>query len=254
MTSGQDAALAALAQAFPNRAIVVIGATALALHYPDFRGTLDLDVCVAIDAAEHARDEVLPTTWRRQRGMPHRWRTDDGLLIDVLPACDRLLADGRVSWPDGVSMDLAGIDLVMRDHHPFGAALPSNVLVASRRALFVAKVVAWLDRPSDRHKDLGDIARLLDDYVEEDDPRRFDEPELADRDWSERPAFLLGIDLRAVASDRHRGRIHEFVRRTGDPARSDRRVLWAGAPSAWRVEDEVPQRRLRALCDGLGLP
>jgi hypothetical protein len=184
MTSGQDAALAALAQAFPNCAIVVIGATALAWHYPDFRGTLDLDVCVAIDADEHARDEVMPTTWRRQRSMPHRWRTDDGLLIDVRPACDRLLAD----------------------------------------------------------------------YVEEDDPRRFDEPELADRDWSERPAFLLGIDLRAVASDRHRGRIHAFVRRTGDPARSDRRVLWAGAPSAWRVEDEVPQRRLRALCDGLGLP
>jgi hypothetical protein len=184
MTSGQDAALAALAQAFPSRAIVVIGATALAWHYPDFRGTLDLDVCVAIDAAEHARDEVLPTTWRRQRGMPHRWRTDDGLLIDVLPACDRLLAD----------------------------------------------------------------------YVAEDDPRRFDEPELGDREWSDRPAFLLGIDLRAVASERHRGRIREFVRRMGDPARHDRPAMWKDAPSAWRIEADVPQRRLRSLCDGLGLP
>lgn len=133
MTSGQDAALAALAQAFPDRAIVVIGATALAWHYPDFRGTLDLDVCVAIDVDEHARAEAPPTTWRRQRSMPHRWRTDDDLLVDVLPACDRLLADGRVSWPDGASMDLAGIDLVMRGHLPFGAALPGNVLVASRR-------------------------------------------------------------------------------------------------------------------------
>lgn len=184
MTSGQDAALTALAQAFPDRAIVVIGATALAWHYPDFRGTLDLDVCVAIDADEHARADFMPKTWRRQRSMPHRWRTDAGLLIDVLPACDWLLAD----------------------------------------------------------------------YVAEDDPRRFDEPELGDREWSDRPAFLLGIDLRAVASERHRRRIRDFLRRTGGPARHDRQAMWKDAPSAWRIEEYVPQRRLRSLCDGLGLP
>ncbi len=64
MTSGQDAALAALAQAFPSRAIVVIGATALAWHYPDFRGTLDLDVCVAIAMPTN----MLATRSCRRRG------------------------------------------------------------------------------------------------------------------------------------------------------------------------------------------
>ncbi len=247
------AVLADVARAFADRAIVVIGATALRWHYPKFRGTLDLDLCIAIDLAEHGRGVGLPPQWTRQPGVPHRWRTEDGQLLDILPAADALLDAGRVVWPDGTEMDLAGIDLAMYDHHRYAADLPENVTVASRRALFVAKVAAWLDRPEERQKDLGDIALLLDDYVEIDDKRRFDEPDLTAVEWSERPAFLLGLDLRALCAARHLARLREFVDRVGDPDGRERHWLLQVAPAAWRADDALLAARLQALCAGLGL-
>jgi predicted nucleotidyltransferase len=244
--------LAALAAAHPDRAIVVIGAAALRWHYPRFRGTLDLDLCIALDLDEHARGVGLPSNWVRQAGVPHRWRTEEGQILDVLPTADALLDAGRVEWPDGTVMDLIGLDLAMHDHHRFSEDLPANVAVATRRALFVAKIAAWLDRPAERQKDLGDLALLLDDYVDVDDVRRFDELVPADLDWSERPAFLLGNDVRVVGSARHLARIREFVGRVGDPDRRERHWLLQAAPAAWRADESALAARLRALLVGLG--
>jgi predicted nucleotidyltransferase len=140
----------------------------------------------------------------------------------------------------------------MRDHERYAAELPAEVRVASHRALFVTKVAAWLDRPHDRQKDLGDIARLLEDYVDDDDPRRFDEPALEGRDWDERPAFLLGMDLRAICTGRHEEHIDEFVARIGDPARREHSWMLAAAPAAWRADATELPRRLHALRNGLG--
>ncbi len=253
MAREHEALLAAVARAHPDRAIVVIGAAALRWHFPGFRGTLDLDLCLAVDLAEHGRGLGLPSDWRRQLGVPHRWRTEDGRILDILPAADDLLATGRIAWPDGTVMDLTGIDLAMRDHHRYAPELPANVRVASRRALFVAKVAAWLDRPVERQKDLGDMALLLDEYVELDDPRRFDEPALAGVDWSERPAFLLGMDLRAICAARHLASLREFVRRVGDLDGLEHHWLLQVAPPAWRADDVVATARLRALVAGLAL-
>lgn len=252
MSVEHEAVLSALAAAHPDRAIVVIGAAALRWHYPTFRGTLDLDLCIALDLDEHVRGIGLPSHWVRQAGVPHRWRTQDGQILDALPAAVSLLEVGRVVWPDGTVMDLTGIDLAMRDHHRYAEGLPANVAVATRRSLFVAKIAAWLDRPAERQKDLGDLALLLDDYVDVDDARRFDEAAPADLDWSERPAFLLGMDLRAVGTAGHVARIHEFVRRVGDPDRRERHWLLQAAPEVWRADESLLPARLRALLAGLG--
>lgn len=252
MSREHGAVLEVLAAAHPDRAIVVIGAAALRWHYPTFRGTLDLDLCIALDLDEHVRGVGLPSNWVRQAGVPHRWRTQEGQILDVLPAASRLLDAGAVEWPDGTVMDLTGIDLAMRDHHRFSEDLPANVAVATRRALFVAKIAAWLDRPAERQKDLGDRALLLDDYVDVDDARRFAEVVPADLDWSERPAFLLGMDVRVVGSARHVARIREFVRRVGDPDRRERHWLLQAAPAAWRADESALPARLRALLAGLG--
>ncbi|HEX5050601.1 MAG TPA: nucleotidyl transferase AbiEii/AbiGii toxin family protein [Planctomycetota bacterium] len=244
--------LADVARAFTARRIVAIGAAALRWHYTTFRGTLDLDLCIAIDLDEHSRADALPTEWRRKRGMPHRWHLPDGQLLDIVPAADDLLAAGVVNWPDGTAMDLCGIDLAMRDNQRYADELPAEVRVASRRALFVTKVAAWLDRPHDRHKDLGDIARLCDEYVDDADPRRFDEPALEGRDWDERPTFLLGMDLAAVCSARHGSRIREFAARIGDPARLEHVWMLGAAPTAWQADPTAVSRRMQALLDGFG--
>lgn len=244
--------LAEVARAFEGRRVVAIGAAALRWHYPAFRGTLDLDLCIAIDLAEHAEGAGLPAAWRRRPDTPHRWELPDGQLLDIVPAGDELLRAGSVTWPGGATMDLTGIDLAMCDHLSFCEELPTTVRVASRRALFVTEVVAWQDRPYDRQKDLGDIARLLDEYVGDDDPRCFDEPALSEREWDERPAFLLGMDLGAICTERHIGRIREFARLIGDPAQREHSWMIHAGPSAWRADATMLPRRLGALLDGIG--
>lgn len=57
---GHHGVLAAVARAFADRQIVVIGAVAMQWHFPSFRGTLDLDLCIAIDLDEHGRAVALP--------------------------------------------------------------------------------------------------------------------------------------------------------------------------------------------------
>jgi predicted nucleotidyltransferase len=245
--------LASVARAFPGRQIVTIGAAAFRWHYATFWGTLDLDLCVAIDLEEHARSDLLPRGWARVQGMPHRWRLPDGQLLDIIPAADELLAAGEVSWPGGTTMDLTGIDLAMRDHERYADGLPVHVGVASRRALFVTKIAAWLDRPHDRAKDLGDVALLLEDYVDGDDPRRFDEPALEGLDWDVRPPFLLGMDLRAICAERQEGRVREFVTRVGDPTRREHFWMLDAGPAHWLGDPTALPRRLQALLDGLGI-
>lgn len=249
---GHHGVLAAVARAFADRQTVVIGAVAMQWHFPSFRGTLDLDLCIAIDLDEHERAVALPRTWQRLGSPPHRWRTDDGQLLDILPAADQVLAAGSIRWPDGTVMDMTGLDLAMRDHHRFDASLSPNVTVASRRALFLAKVAAWLDRPLERQKDLGDLALLLDDYVDDLDPRRFDEPVLDRLDWSDRPAALLGLDLRAICTPRHRERVLEFVRRVGTSGTREQSWMLLAAPPGWHAADSILAARFSALVTGLG--
>ncbi|MGE3171558.1 MAG: hypothetical protein AB7O97_02960 [Planctomycetota bacterium] len=130
-----------LAEALPGVRIVVVGATALRHHLgDDVDATLDLDLCAALEL-----DELrprLPTDWRPDPRLPHRWRSADGTLVDLLPAGPAVLAVGEIRWPDGSVMDMTGLDLAMRDAAPLGAPLPDQVRVASLRALFVAKVAA----------------------------------------------------------------------------------------------------------------
>jgi predicted nucleotidyltransferase len=244
--------LTSVAQAFPGRQIVTVGAAAFRWHYATFRGTLDLDLCIAIDLEEHGRSGLLPDDWTRVQAMPHRWRLPDGQLLDIIPAADELLAAGAVSWPGGMTMDLTGIDLAMRDHERYADELPVHVGVASRRALFVTKVAAWLDRPGDRSKDLGDIALLLEEYVDDDEPRRFDDPVLEGLHWDVRPSFLLGMDLRAICDERHEERIREFVARIGDPTRREHFWMLDAGAAHWRGDATALVSRLRSLLDGLG--
>jgi predicted nucleotidyltransferase len=244
--------LTTVAATFPGRDIVVIGATALQWHFRSgFRGTLDLDLCVAIDLHEHAR-ATLPHEWRRDPRRPFRWSLPDGQILDVLPASADVLANGELSWNDGTRLDLTGIDLAMRDNASLPANFPRECRVASRRALFVMKVAAWLDRPGDREKDLGDLALLLQRYVEDDDPRCFDDPAIdCEREFDERPAFLLGHDLASICSSQHRDRVAAFLARVANPDRADHTRLRYAGPLHWqRNEDTVP-RILAALRAGL---
>lgn len=245
-------ALIEIAAAFPGRGIVAVGAVALAHHFESFRGTRDLDLCIAIDVREHARDSALPAGWTRDARVPHRWRSRSGALIDVVPAAADLLRAGRVEWPGGAILDLAGIDVAMVDAAPIADDLPDQVRVASARSLFLCKVTAWLDRPADRRRDLGDLAVILDRYLDEADPRLFDDPRLEpEREFDERPAFLLGVDLRAVSAEPHRLRVARFSTLVSNQDGSEHAAMLASAPPRWQRDSQAIPRRIEALRAGL---
>jgi predicted nucleotidyltransferase len=244
--------LTAVARAFSDRSIVVIGAVAMQWHFASFRGTMDLDLCIAMDLDEHERASGLPAAWKRMVVPPHRWMTDDGQMLDILPAADHLLQAGLIHWPNGTVMDMSGLDIAMYDNCRFAADLPPNVAVATKRALFLAKVASWLDRPQERQKDLGDLGLLLENYLDDNHPRRFDEPGIEAFEWSDRPAALLGMDLRTIGTARHRQRLQEFLLKVRNrDAREHRWMLHAG-PRPWRDDSDTLSGRLDALVTGLG--
>jgi predicted nucleotidyltransferase len=147
----------------------------------------------------------MPAGWTRNRVVPHRWRATGGVIVDVVPATDELLRRGRVSWPDGSELDLTGIDVAMADVEVGAGELPDNVGIVSLRALCVCKIAAWLDRPGNRLRDLGDLAAILDAYVDDLSPRVFDDPRIEpNREFDERPALLLVLNL-TLANPRRRG-------------------------------------------------
>lgn len=105
--------------------------------------------------------------------MRQRWYGPAHFRADIIPATRELLDAGSVQIEDGAPMSLVGFDLAF--DHAVAAALPgatATVRVASLPAILVLKMVAWLDRPYERTKDLGDIAVVLADALGEDDDRR----------------------------------------------------------------------------------
>ena len=99
---------------------------------------------------------------------------------------------------------------------------PVEVEVACLPVLVVLKIVAWLDRPHERTKDLGDLGRVLAFALDDLDARRWEAP-LAGEKFDEQSSVFVGNEVRAIAHARHLERIHEFLRRLSDESRP-----WAG--------------------------
>ena len=55
-------------------------------------------------------------------------------------------------------------------------------------------MAAYLDRPTERLRDLEDIAHLLESYVDDSSPRFWDDA-LAWGEDDQAPAYLLGLDI-----------------------------------------------------------
>lgn len=114
ITPAQARALAALRIGLPGTRLVLIGAAALG-HYVQLpRATADLDLAIVLPPAE--LDRVLgPLGWRRNARIRQRWHGPEGVLADLLPATDELVAAGEVRFDgDHVRMSLAGFDLALR--------------------------------------------------------------------------------------------------------------------------------------------
>lgn len=81
-------------------------------------------------------------------------------------------------------------------------------------------MVAWLDRPRERTKDLSDLALIFDQALDGDDDRRWDVEHpvfQSGLDREDQGAFFIGLEAAQIAEPAHRAWIDRFRARVGDP-------------------------------------
>ena len=198
--------------------LVVIGATSLVMLMGDLgRFTRDVDLAVALDfdEFERLRTRLAAIGWTASPKLEHRWIAPRRTFIDLLPAGAGLRRSGSIKWPASeFKMSLAGFE------HVFARAvevtLPGGMItrVAPPIVTALLKIIAWVDDPHGRAKDLQDIRIVLRRY-EQDSDRLFSDAvfdaELPDFEFAN--AFLLGLDMRALATGNDARLVEEFLRR-----------------------------------------
>ena len=126
--------------------------------------------------------------------------------------------------------------------------------VPSLAAIAVLKIVAYLDRPHERERDLADLAHILDAYVSGDDERLFGDEVPADLELLYRPAFLLGADLASLVNAQEHAVVTRFVSLgRGAGADTTRSRLLRLGPTRWRLAGraEEAEEELDAMLTAL---
>ena len=74
-------------------------------------------------------------------------------------------------------------------------------------------MVAWLDRPADRTKDLGDIALVLKLALPDDDDRRWDVGPISTSGFTFelQSAYCVGLSVGEVARELHLVQVERFL-------------------------------------------
>jgi predicted nucleotidyltransferase len=256
-TSDQVEALRDLDALWGRDSIVLVGASALACSIDmSWRATRDLDISVAISIDDYPGGLSDLPGWTPHPKLEHEWLSPRGVPIDVFPAGDEHLRAGFITWPkSGFRMSLIGIRLAFLHSKRVPMADDFEVPVAPASVITVLKMAAYLDRPADRLKDLSDIGHVLEEYIAEDDDRRYS-TEVLDRElaFEDVSAFLLGRDVGAVVQEAERQVVDAFLARVcseGDRAATQARMLQRG-PRSWRADPQVLASRLEAFELGLG--
>jgi predicted nucleotidyltransferase len=253
LTTEQRSAFASIRTVWPHERIVLIGAGALRLQKRLSRFTADLDVAVAVELPEYADTLLRSAGFRGEPNQPQRWTHENGVQIDILPAGQALRARGYVEWPNAHRMSLEGFDALFSNTLPFVAA-DLGIEMATVPLIVLLKMVAWLDRPADRSRDLQDLAFLLADYLDEgndaDFERILDAIQQGHVEHQTAQAFLLGQDVARCqgAADIARRFVHSL-------STSYRWMLGAmqrTAPAALS-RDEAFDAAWKSFVEGLGL-
>jgi predicted nucleotidyltransferase len=218
LSSGQIADLQSLDQMCGELGanLVIIGATSLLLSIGQLgRFTRDVDVTVPLDLEEFAllTGRLNSDGWKQTPKLEHRWIAPRQTIVDLLPAGPGLRRQGSIVWPvSQLTMSLAGFD------HVFAAAVELHLPAGTRLRVAppivttLLKIIAYVDDPHRRAKDLQDIQLVLGRYEAESDRLFSDEVfDAALPDFEMVNAFLLGRDLRALATPQDAAYVEKFL-------------------------------------------
>lgn len=198
--------------------VVVIGATALLLSIGDLgRFTRDVDLTVSLDLSEFGQliQRLSATGWKRVLGVEHRWIGPRQTIVDLLPAGPILRRSGSILWPENqFRMSLSGFDHVFASAIEMELAADVRIRVAPANVTALLKIIAYMDDPYRRAKDLKDIEIILRRYAVGSDRLFSDEVFDAELpDFNMANAFLLGLDLRRLATNQETKYVEQFLER-----------------------------------------
>ncbi len=236
-------ALKALRRLWPDCRCVLVGATALDVWLGlRWRKTEDLDLVLELTPEELSGGMATLSGWSRQS--EQRWRSPDGVLVDLIPADPDVIAAGELVWPDSEArMSLVGFEHAFDDSADVQLAKDFTFSVAPVAVLALLKMTSYLDRPSERGKDLEDLAYILIDYIGPEDPRRYsDEVFDAALTYEQVSAFLLGRQMRGFTARNDQQTIRRFIARsrdTGDPHGTQAKMAAALPPSLGDKAEEL---------------
>lgn len=255
LTEGQKATFARLNAAFEGSEYVVLGATALGCWLDsEWRGTADIDITVTVDNERSAALLRVADGWTRHPRMEHRWTSPDGVLVDILPATDEVLATGKIVWPSGVTMNVAGFRLALAENESFKPGDDGPTFnAATVPVITLLKMAAYLDRPAERARDLQDIAHIFDRYLDEGDDRNFASALWdAGLEGDQASAFALGQDLGELVNDTERAVVEKFLSKLleGEEPSPALGEMASSGPRGWHRDPKQARRRVEAFRKG----
>jgi len=257
-TNEQVAALKTLLRFWSKEQIVLIGASALGCFIDmQWRKTYDLDISISMSAEEHASSLEMLSGWKQDLRHEQRWIAPGDVRIDIIPAGPGLLAAGEIIWPkSGNRMSLAGLRLAFMCNHLLRIENDCDLQIAGVPVIALLKMISYQDEPIERVRDLSDLANILENFLPDEDPRRFENEGFdLGLDYEETSPFYLGKEIGHLVNELEQDKINSFlnmIRNESDPNASQSRMLLEGPPS-WQKDPRILLGRLDAFILGLSI-
>lgn len=210
-----------------GRKFVLIGATVpqILLEFRQesmatSRATRDLDALVEAHGWEdfgRIRERLLKEGFDEGQTM-NELRLNNEVQIDLIPYGPGLVEKDRLAWPakDSV-MSTIGIEEAFESAREEEIAPGLAVPVVPAPGLVLLKIVAYLDRPENRARDLVDIVYYFEQYDSTPgQSRRFNvcsgvQVEDEEVTFEEAGAFLLGTEVARHAKPKSMEVVHRFL-------------------------------------------
>jgi predicted nucleotidyltransferase len=236
-----------------GRDFVLIGATVpqILIHFEEgveYSGRTTRDVDAVVKAVswedfEGMRQRLFKAGFKPSPVL-HRLLYDEDMMIDLIPYGSELVHDDHLKWPEtDVIMSTLGVEEAFNYARQEEVASELSVRVVPIPVLVLLKIVAYMDRPEERARDLSDLVRCFEDYEEGNwESRRFEIGEVIvdDRpvEFEEAGAYLLGneagglarpkslVPVRALLDnipDEYAGPIFQILKEEGRIVNSERR-------------------------------
>ena len=256
LTADQISALRELRSIWPEERFVIIGAAAMGLFLDmHWRTTYDLDLTLSVGTSSFPGGLSRRTGWSNDPKCEHRWIGPGGVAMDILPVGSEELSRGSILWPSsGYEMGVQCFGLAFSESVPTEVGHGVTVGVAPPWIVVLLKMIAYLDRPAERERDLADIAAAMEQFAGPDHDERFSSTVVSrELTYEQVSPFLLGKQLGQVIDDPGRRFVTSFLAKANsdvDPDATRARLVGLG-PVGWRTSPEEMVACLDAFRQGL---